>query len=746
MENVIKSLPASTPEAAVEQFLGKISEVNPGVSTELIRKAFLFSWEAHSGQRRKSGEPYLVHPVSVAFILAEQKLDAVTIAAGLLHDVLEDTSATREDLAKLFGDDVALLVDGVTKIRALQMNTRKQHQAETYRKMLLSMAKDLRVIIIKFADRVHNLRTLNYLEPAKIKAIATETLDIYSPLALRLGMAKIMCELEDLAFKHLHPEEYKEIVSKVVADRVDREAIIEAFTVPLRANLEADGITATISGRPKHFYSIYNKMKKRGKPYEEIFDVLAIRIIVNTVRDCYCVLGIIHSLWVPVQDRFKDYISAPKSNGYRSLHTTVAGNHGNVIEMQIRTWEMNKTAEDGVAAHWLYKNGERASTEASRDDKALAWLRNIIEWQEHLTDSAEFYEFFKVDLFDTEVFIFTPKGNLITLPKGATVLDFAFAVHTQLGVHCIGAKVNGQVEPVDTELESGQTVEILHLDSKSPTADMLRYAKTPKARSAIHHWLRNAERRESVDLGKKILWHAYDKLGAHTTFGDHVPELLQYLGISNAERLYELVGRGDLTESRVMKYFLSRKIKRRHTPSKMVSDIVKTITGQRTQGIPIGGQSNLMVRFAECCNPIPGDEIVGFLTRGRGISVHRADCRHAKLFENDAERKVEVNWDAGEQKKHYIAINISATDRPGLLYEVARTFADQGANVSNGAQRAFNGKADLSFQIEITNLSQLKQIFRQLQKIKGIDNVDRVKDYISYPRDIRDEIQEYGNI
>jgi GTP pyrophosphokinase len=732
MENILKALPASTPEAAVEQFLEQITEVNPGVSTELIRAAFLFSWEAHSGQRRKSGEPYLVHPVSVAFILAEQKLDAVTIAAGLLHDVLEDTPATREDLARLFGDDVALLVDGVTKIRALQMNTRRQHQAETYRKMLLSMAKDLRVIIIKFADRVHNLRTLNFLEPGKIKAIATETLDIYSPLALRLGMAKIRCELEDLAFKYLYPEEYKEIVSKVVASRVEREAVIEAFAVPLRAGLEAEGISATIAGRPKHFYSIYNKMKKRGKPYEEIFDVLAIRVIVNTVRECYCVLGIIHSLWVPVQDRFKDYISAPKSNGYRSLHTTVAGGHGNVIEMQIRTWEMNKTAEDGVAAHWLYKNGERAS-EVSRDDKALAWLRNVIEWQEHLTDSAEFYEFFKVDLFDTEVFIFTPKGNLITLPKGATVLDFAFAVHTQLGIHCIGAKVDGQVEPVSAELRNGQTVEILHLHSKSPTADMLRHAKTPKARSTIHHWLRNAERRESIDLGKKIIWRAYDKLGAHTTFGDHAPELLLHLGIGSVERLYELVGRGDLTESRVMKYFQARKIKRRNAPSKMMSDIVKSITGQRSQGILIGGQSNLMVRFAECCNPIPGDEIAGFLTRGRGISVHRADCPNAKLFENDRERRVDVNWDDGEHKKHYISINVSGTDRAGLLYEVSRAFAEFGANVSSGNQRSFNGKADLSFKIEIRNLAQLKQIFRQLQKIKGIEKVARVKDYIELP-------------
>jgi GTP pyrophosphokinase len=723
---MLKSLPASTPDASAEQFIGKILEVNPGVSTELIHKAFLYSWQAHSGQSRKSGEPYLVHPVTVAYILAEQKLDQVTIAAGLLHDVLEDTPATKEELASLFGDDVALLVDGVTKIRALQMNTRHERQAETYRKMLLSMAKDLRVIIIKFADRVHNLRTLKFLPPEKITAIATETLDIYSPLALRLGMGKIKCELDDLAFKHLYPEEYASVVSKVVASRMDREAVMEAFAEPLRANLQREGINATIAGRTKHFYSIYNKMRKREKPFEEIYDVLAIRVIVDSVKDCYCALGIVHSLWMPVQERFKDYISAPKPNGYRSLHTTVVGKQGSAVEMQIRTWEMNKTAEEGVAAHWLYKNGEYAG-EISKDDKALAWLRNFIEWQENLTDSAEFYEFFKVDLFDAEVFVFTPKGTLISLPKGATVLDFAYAVHTDLGTHCIGAKIDGQVEPVGMELTSGQTVEVLHLNTKNPSVDMLRHAKTPKARSAIHHWLRNAERQESVDLGKKMIQRAYDKLNASAPFGDHAPELLQHLGINSVERLYELVGKGELTESRVMKYFQTRKIKRRS-----MSEFVRSITGQRSQGILIGGQNNLMVRFAECCNPIPGDYIVGFLTKGRGISVHRADCPHAKLFEGDAERTVEVNWDGGEHKKYYVTMNITGADRAGMLYDISQTFVEFGANVSSGSIKAASGKADLSFQIEIRNLNQLKQIFRQLQKIKGIDKVARVKDYISY--------------
>ncbi|MCL2183731.1 MAG: bifunctional (p)ppGpp synthetase/guanosine-3',5'-bis(diphosphate) 3'-pyrophosphohydrolase [Chitinispirillia bacterium] len=730
MESILNSLPASTPDAAVEQFLAKIQEINPGISTELVGKAFLFSWEAHKDQRRKSGEPYLAHPVSVAFILAEQKLDPVTIAAGLLHDVIEDTPTTKDDLAGMFGEDVALLVDGVTKIQALQMRTREERQAETYRKMLLSMAKDLRVIIIKFADRVHNLRTLKYLEPEKIKLIAKETLDVYSPLALRLGMAKIKCELDDLAFKHLYPDEYKDIVSKVVASRVDRESLIDTFSGPLRSYLEREGINATIAGRSKHFYSIYNKMQKSGKAFEEIYDVLAIRIIVDSIKDCYWVLGIVHSMWMPVQERFKDYISAPKNNGYRSLHTTVVGKQGSIVEMQIRTWEMNKTAEEGIAAHWLYKEGTAPAQfrEGSTDDKAIAWLKNIIEWQENLTDSAEFYEFFKVDLFDAEIFVFTPKGNLHSMPKGATVLDFAFAVHTDIGIHCIGAKIDGHIEPVSAELKSGQTIEILHLNTKTPSADTMRYVKTPKARSAIRHWLNNAEKQESIDLGKKIVLRAYEKLHANSDFSDHAPELLQHLGLISVERLYEMVGRGDLTESRVMGYFQARKIKRN-----VMSQFMKNLTGQRPQGIRVGGKSNLMVRFAECCNPIPGDRIIGFLTKGRGISVHNTDCRNVGIFEDDRERRVEVSWDEGEQKKYLVALQITAADRSGLFRDISGVFVDFGASISNGTMKTGGGKADMAFQIEIRNLSQLKQILRQLEKIKGIEKIDRVKDYISYP-------------
>jgi guanosine-3',5'-bis(diphosphate) 3'-pyrophosphohydrolase len=723
-------LPTASLDEAAAEFIKKVQEVNPKGASDMVEKAFRFSWNAHKDQVRKSGEPFLVHPEAVASILAEQKLDAVTIAAGLLHDVLEDTAITREALVEQFGEEIALLVDGVTKIRTFQTKSIQERQAETYRKMLLSMAKDLRVIIIKFADRLHNLRTLKYLEPERIQEIASETLEIYAPLAHRLGMAKIKWELEDLAFKNLYVDEYKDVVAKVVASRNEREAIIDGFAIPLRQRLEEEKIEATIVGRPKHFYSIYRKMVQRNKPFEEIFDLLAIRVIVASVRDCYHVLGIIHSLWTPMQDRFKDYISTPKSNGYQSLHTTVFGEKGNIVEMQIRTWEMHQTAEDGIAAHWLYKSGSR---EMSSDDYALVWLKNVIEWQKDLTDSTEFFEFFKIDLFHAEIFVFTPKGDLISLPKGATVLDFAFAVHTALGLHCLGAKVDGRIEPINKELKSGITVEILHANSKKPSIDWLREVKTPKARSAIRRWLKTTGRAESIELGKKIIQASYRRLHASTPFADIVPGLLQHLGVSNLDRLFEQVGNGEIPVARVMNYFEVGKV-HKTVHSSMVSRLVGSL--RRGSGnILVGGTDNLMVRFGRCCNPIPGDPIIGFVTRGRGISVHRADCSNAPHFSADAERKIEVAWDKAEQKKYVVNIEVVGADRPGLLHEITRVFADFGANVTDAGLKTVSQQAKASFKIEIYNRNQLKQILRRLQKIKGIENVSRVKEYISYSED-----------
>jgi guanosine-3',5'-bis(diphosphate) 3'-pyrophosphohydrolase len=723
-------LPTASIDEAAAIFVRKVQEVNPKVQIDLIDKAFRFSFNAHKNQVRKSGEPFLAHPVAVALILAEQRLDSVTIASGLLHDVIEDTAITREIVEENFGEEIGLLVDGVTKIRTFQMKSRQERQAETYRKMLLSMAKDLRVIIIKFADRLHNLRTLKYLSPDRIRAIAAETLDIYAPLAHRLGMARIKWELEDLAFKHLYWDEYKEIVAKVVASRSEREAIIDGFVTPLRGRLEEEKLEATIVGRPKHFYSIYRKMVQRNKPFEDIYDLLAIRVIVSSVRDCYHVLGIVHSIWTPIQDRFKDYISTPKQNGYQSLHTTVFGEKGTVVELQIRSWEMNQVAEDGIAAHWLYKSGDK---EMSKDDKALAWLKNLIDWQKDLTDSTEFFEFFKIDLFHAEIFVFTPKGDLFSLPKGATVLDFAFSVHTALGLHCIGAKVDGKIEPINKALKSGQTIEILHLNSKKPSIDWLREVKTLKARSAIRRWLKSTGRQESIDLGKKIVQNSFRKLHSNSPFNDHVAGLLQFLGVSSLDRLYELVGSGEMPISRAMQYFQVRKIKK--SPSNVVSRLVDTFTGRNNQGVLVGGTEDLMVRFAKCCNPIPGDSIIGFVTRGRGISVHKADCTNVELFSTDEERKIEVSWDNGEQKKYFVSLEIVGVDRAGLLNEISQVFTDFGANVIEGSIKTLNQQAKSMFKIEIRNINQLKQIFRRVQRIKGIENISRVKDYINYPQE-----------
>ena len=717
--------PSITEKESTARFVSKIREINQKLKINLIKRAYRFSYNAHKHQLRKSGEPFLAHPVAVALILTEQNLDQVTIASGLLHDVLEDTPTTLETLKNKFGEEIANLVDGVTKIDALQAKSRQQRQVETYRKMLLSMARDLRVIIIKFADRLHNLRTLNYLQLGKRKAIASETMDIYAPLAHRLGMAKIKWEMEDLAFKYLYSKEHNDIVARVVGSRYEREKIIDSFTMPLRKTLDKERIVATVVGRPKHFYSIYRKMVERKKPFNEIFDLLAVRVITDTIQDCYQTLGIIHSLWTPILDRFKDYISMPKSNGYKSLHTTVVGTEGNIIEMQIRTWEMNQVAEDGIAAHWLYKYG--TLQKPTKDDRALAWLKNLIEWQKNLTDSSEFYEFFKVDLFHAEIFIFTPKGDLITLPKGSTVLDFAFAVHTELGLHCIGARVDGKIEPVGKVLKSGSTIEILHLSSKKPSIDWLRDVKTPKARSAIKHWLTNTSRMESIELGRKIVKNSIQKLHLSVSLGDHIPMLLDFLGITTEDGIYEQIGKGNIPVNRITQYFKSKKVKK--PVGSRVSRFVDTIT-RRTKKVLVGGSDNIMIRYAPCCNPVPGDEIIGFITKGRGISVHRRDCQNTELFEKDKERAIMVSWEGDKQEtqKFVVFLDIIANNRMGLLNEITAALLECKAEINNGDIKTKNQQVLISLQIEISNKSQLNKIQRKIRHIKDIEKVVRARD------------------
>lgn len=724
-------------DEAAEAFVRQIAALNPGINAGLVEKAYRFSWNAHRDQKRKSGEPFLAHPVAVALILAEQKLDSVTIAAGLLHDVIEDTQISREKIGEEFGGEILLLVDGVTKIQRFQLKSREERQAETYRKMLLSMAEDIRVIIIKFADRLHNLRTLTFLPSEKIRQVAAETLDIYAPLAQRLGMAKIKWELEDIAFKFLYPQEYKDIASKVAASRDERQALVDSFAAPLREKLKQENIEATVVGRPKHFYSIYRKMIQRNKPFEEVYDLLALRVITQTVRDCYHALGVIHSMWKPIQERFKDYISTPKSNGYQSLHTTVFGEKAAIIEVQIRTWEMNRVAEEGIAAHWLYKEegGTAAAPREARvihDDRSLSWLRNIIDWQKDLTDSAEFYEFFKIDLFQAEIFVFTPKGDLISLSKGATVLDFAFAVHTDLGIHCIGAKIDGKIEPIDTVLKSGMTVHILHSGSKKPSVDWLRKVKTAKARSKIRRWLKTEGRKESIELGKKILATHLRKPDRSAAFFGQAPAILTSLGLTSLDMLYEMVGSGDLPTGRVMD-LVRDKGGSIFAPSRVVSRIVRTFRGEsRGHGIVVGGSENLMVRFAKCCNPIPGDTIVGFVTKGRGISVHKQDCVNVELFSKDEERRIQVSWEGKDTKKYMVSLKISAQDRPGLLHDISSVFSSLSVNVLEGNLKVKSQVAAAAFKIEIQNKNQLKQIFRSIQKIKGIEKIVRTKEMADF--------------
>ena len=717
--------PSITEKESTSRFVGKIREINPKLKINLIKRAYRFSYNAHKDQLRKSGEPFLAHPVAVALILTEQNLDPVTIASGLLHDVLEDTPTTFETLKKKFGEEIANLVDGVTKIDTLQAKSRQQRQVETYRKMLLSMARDLRVIIIKFADRLHNLRTLNYLQPSKRKAIASETLDIYAPLAHRLGMAKIKWEMEDLAFKHMYSKEHNDIVARVVGSRHEREKIIDSFTIPLRKALDKEGIQATVVGRPKHFYSIYRKMVQRKKPFNEIYDLLAVRVITNTIQECYQTLGIIHSMWTPILDRFKDYISMPKSNGYKSLHTTAVVPDGNIIEMQIRTWEMNQIAEDGIAAHWLYKYGK--TQQPTKDDRALVWLKNLIEWQKDLTDSSEFYEFFKVDLFHAEIFVFTPKGDLITLPKGSTVLDFSFTVHTELGLHCIGARVDGKIEPIGKVLKSGSTIEVLHLSSKKPSIDWLRDVKTPKARSAIKHWLANTSKMESIELGRKIVKNNIQKLHLGISLKDHIPMLLEFLGITTEDGLYEHVGKGNVPVSRINQYFKTKKVKK--PVGSRVSHFVDTIT-RRNRKVLVGGSDNIMIRYAPCCNPVPGDEIIGFVTRGRGISVHRKDCQNAELFEKDKERAIMVNWEGDKQEtqKFVVFLDIIANNRRGLLNEITAALLECKADIINGDINTDNQHVHISLQIEISNKSHLNEIQRKIKHIKDVEKVVRTRD------------------
>ncbi len=700
-------------------------------SVEKIIDAYYIAEDAHKDQKRSSGEPFIVHPVQVAHILMDLGLDADTVAAGLLHDVIEDTDVELDEIEDKFGHEIAMLVDGVTKLGRIEYKTKEEQQAESLRKMLLAMAKDIRVIIIKLADRLHNLRTLEYVDEAKQREKAYETLEIYAPLAHRLGIYRIKWELEDTSLRYIDPKGYYDLVEKVAAKRQEREAYIEQVINILEEKLEEMGIEADIEGRPKHFYSIYKKMYMQHRDFEQIYDLLAIRVIVNTVRDCYAVLGIVHTLWKPIPGRFKDYIAMPKPNMYQSLHTTVIGLEGEIFEIQIRTWEMHRTAEYGIAAHWKYKEGKKVNTEL---DNKLAWLREILEWQSDLKDATEFMETLKIDLFTDEVFVFTPKGDVIDLPKGAIPLDFAYAIHSDIGNRCVGAKINGKLMPLDYQLQTGDIVEIITSSSSNgPSRDWLKLVKTNQAKNKIKQWFKKEGREENIAKGKEMLEKEAKRQGyifSHLARNEWLEPIVKKYGYHSIEDIYAAVGYGGMTTNQVLARLIEeyKKTVRTEAPEAVVKD-VKRARPPKTQdtGVKVKGVDNIKVRFARCCNPVPGDDIIGYITRGRGVSIHRTDCMNVTDPSIEEYRLIEVEWIEANKASYFAEIQIIADDRNSLLADISVAIADMDLNVTAiNARTTKNKQVIINLVLEINNIKQLDKVMKQFKKIDGISDVYRV--------------------
>jgi GTP diphosphokinase / guanosine-3',5'-bis(diphosphate) 3'-diphosphatase len=688
----------------------------------LITRAYEFSAFAHAGQKRHSGEDYVTHCVEVAEILAELHLDSVTLASGLIHDVVEDTSATLEDVHSAFGDEVAKVVDGLTKISRVQFRTNTEQQVENYRKLLLSMAQDARVILIKLADRLHNMRTLEHLREEKRRRIALETREIYAPLAHRLGMATIKWELEDLGFKFLEPEAYRELARKIAEKRVEREQLIEMLRQPLHNDLEAAGIDCEVTGRPKHLWSIHRKMEKRDKPYEEIYDLMAVRVLVETITDCYHALGIIHNKWTPLQERFHDYIATPKSNLYRSLHTTIFGPGGRLYEIQIRTREMHRTAEFGIAAHWKYKEGARPGSEV---DETLSWFRQVLEWQQDAREPEEFMEFLRIDLFQDEIFVFTPSGDVKQLPKGATPIDFAFAVHTEVGTRCAGAKVNGRITPLSRELRNGDTVEVLTDAKQRPSRDWLAFVKTARARNKIRQWIKEEEFGSSVRLGKEFIEREVKKARRGRVSEERFSTVAKALDLQDAEHLFAALGRGDIGPSAVFKELWPDAPE--PEPSRAPSAFERLVSRVRggTGGVRIQGMENLMVRYGQCCQPVPGDKVIGYITRGRGVSIHRNDCPNVLHLADHPERRVEIEWEAEAGERFFVRIIVEGTDRRGLLSDIAAAISSTGTDINSAEIKSNEGGMTGSFVVEVHDLNHLKKVMKYIRRVNGVLSAER---------------------
>ncbi len=716
-----------------------------------IQKAFALAESAHQGQTRASGESFVNHAVEVATILGQLRLDSDSIVAGLIHDVVEDTEFTLADVEEQFGKDVAAIVDGVTKIGKVEFRSHTERQAENYRKLLLSMAEDARVILIKLADRLHNMRTLEHLRPEKRRRIALETREIYAPLAHRLGMAQVKWELEDLCFKFLEPEEYEELRALVQQRRKERERQILEMQRPMEELLRGAGIPAEVTGRPKHLWSIYRKITRRGKPFEEIYDLMAMRVITDSVQSCYGALGLIHSKYTPIQERFHDYIATPKSNMYRSLHTTVFGPGGRRYEVQIRTEEMHRTAEQGIAAHWRYKEGAGPPTSATGSaddgqagvapgsrgagggggrpddfDEALSWFRQVLEWQQEAAEPEEFMEFLRMDLFLGEIFVFTPKGEVRQLPVGATPIDFAFAVHTEVGLHCAGAKVNGRIAPLSRELRNGDTVEILTSQRQTPSRDWLAFVKTSRARQKVRQWIRQAEHEQSVRLGKEFLDRELKKLRTSLPADGVLAEAAETLGYPDWEHVYAGLGRGDIGPATVVREVVPKarveeaERKAESPLRKMARKIRKSDKGVRIQGL-----DSLLVRYSQCCQPVPGDDVIGYVTAGRGVSIHRKDCPNVLNLSRDPERRVEIEWTAESGERFFVKLFTRGTDRRGLLSDIAKAISETGTDIQHADIRSSDDGMVGEFVVEVQDLPHLNRVVKGISRVKGVITVER---------------------
>lgn len=715
----------------------KVNKYDPDCNLDMLKKAYSVSKAAHMGQQRISGEPYIIHPVEVAIILAEMELDCTALVAALLHDTIEDTTCTYDQLKSQFGQEVSELVDGVTKLGKIPFTTKEEQQVENLRKMFLAMAKDIRVIMIKLADRLHNMRTLKYMTQDKQLEKARETLEIYAPLAHRLGISKIKWELEDICLRYLDPKGYYDLVEKINTKRKQREAYIATIIDTLREKTNELGIeNAQIDGRPKHFYSIYRKMVKQNKTLEQIYDLFAFRIIVNSVKDCYAVLGLVHELYKPMPGRFKDYIAMPKPNMYQSLHTTLIGPEGQPFEVQIRTWDMHRVAEVGIAAHWKYKEGINSAKDS---DNKFAWLRQLLEWQKDTRDESEFMETLKIDLFTDEVFVFTPKGDVINLPVGSTPVDFAYAIHSAIGNKMIGARINGKMEPIDYKLKNGDIIDILTSSTiHGPSRDWLKIVKSSQAKSKINQWFKKEKREENIIRGKEMLERELKKQGltySQLFRNEWVEIVLKKYNFASQEDLYAGVGYGAITANKVITR-LKEEFKKTLKPEEL-EEILETIAQTKNDrkkrhtlesGVVVKGIDNCLVRLSRCCNPVPGDEIIGYITRGRGVSVHRSDCINISADREEEERLIDVKWRTTNDVAYKADITLMANDRTSLLLDVTNCITE--VKIPIKAVNARTTKEQITvitLTLEITNTEQLEKIIKRLRKIDSVFDVTRNK-------------------